>query len=465
MAGIQVLSAAPATLGAIVHAAGAELRNAPDGAAPALGACIDSRTAKPGQVFVALRGEHTDGHRFVAGALRAGAAAALVGPDWDGIAAGTGPLLVADDPQSALQRWAKAHREAFEIPVVAVAGSNGKTTTRSMLGHILSSLGPSLATEGNLNNHLGVPLTLLRLTAEHRAAAVEMGINHAGELTALCEIAAPTSGVITNAGREHLEGLGTPEAAAKAEFELAEYLLRNGGQAVVNGDDALLMSFIRGRRVRTFGMGPGCDVRAEGVGTGSLQGSRFRIAGGPEVKIALPGAHNVMNALAALAAAATAGVSLDDAAAALASYPGTEHGRLELLELGGLRILDDTYNANPDSVRAALAVLKSVTVEGRRLVALGDMLELGGASEAEHEAAGSLLEGVDTAWLAGQFAPAVARGARGAGVAHIEMYPDSKELASSIHGRLRPGDLLLVKGSRGTRMERVVEALKQEFSR
>ncbi|HVP39712.1 MAG TPA: UDP-N-acetylmuramoyl-tripeptide--D-alanyl-D-alanine ligase, partial [Candidatus Saccharimonadales bacterium] len=371
--------------------------------------------------------------------------------------------LVVDDQEAGLRRWAAGHRRRFGPPLVAVTGSNGKTSVRSMLAQALAVRGPVLATQGNLNNQLGVPLTLVRLAAGHAAAVVEMGMNHAGELTELCELAAPTAGVITNVARAHLEGLGSVEAVGRAKSELVDYLEHHGGVAVLNADDPVLMHLNRGRRVRlrTFGLAAGADVRGVEVRARGLEGASFRVAGGPAVELRVPGVHNVRNALAALAAAEALGVPLDEGARALAGFGGLEHGRLEPVELGGVQLLDDTYNANPDSLAAAVEVVRGIPVRGRRLLALGDMLELGPDSEALHEAAGRALAGVDAVWAAGRFAEALVRGARAAGVADAEAFAEPGALVGALPGRLRPGDLLLVKGSRGMRMESLVAALRE----
>ncbi|MBI5837393.1 MAG: UDP-N-acetylmuramoyl-tripeptide--D-alanyl-D-alanine ligase [Candidatus Eisenbacteria bacterium] len=468
-------AAQPGTLAYVAGLAGAKLetvgvRPADAGRRRVHGACIDTRGLKKGQVFVALRGERADGHDFADRALGAGACAALVRAAWieaqrERLLPGAA-LLAADDPQAALQRWARAHRAGFDIPLVAVTGSNGKTTVRAMLAHVLAARGPVLASEGNLNNHLGVPLTLLRLEPRHRMAVVEMGMSHPGEIAALCGIAAPTAGVITNAGRAHLEGLGTVEAVARAKSELVDYLERRGGTAVLNADNEALMAANRGRvsRVRTFGVDAPADVRAVNVAARGLGGSTFRLEGGPEVRLQVPGLHNVRNALAAIAAAGALGVPAAEAAAALAGFRRLEHGRLELAHAGGVQILDDTYNANPDSLAAAVEVLLHTPARGRRMLALGDMLELGGDAAKEHERAGRGLTGLDVVWAAGAHAPDVARGAREAGVAEAHAFEDVGAMVRALPERLRRGDLLLVKGSRGMRMETLVEALKARLA-
>ena len=249
---------------------------------------------------------------------------------------------------------------------------------------------------------------------------------------------------------------------ARAENELADYLDAHAGTAVLNADDPALMEINRGRRrpPRTFGIDSEADVRAIDLEAGGLGGARFRIAGGPRVSLRLSGRHNVMNALAALATAQVMGVTLEEGARVLSEFQGGEHGRMELLELAGVRIIDDTYNANPASLKAAVEVLKSTPAAGRRLAALGDMLELGDFSEREHELAGEMLGGIDALWAAGRFADAMARGARMAGVPQVETFSDSTGLAAAVQDRLKKGDLVLVKGSRGMRMERLVEALK-----
>ena len=345
----------------------------------------DSRNLKRGQLFVALAGPHFDGNDFVGAALKAGAAGALVSR----VQPVALPQIVVTDTQAALERAARSWRAHFAGPLVGVAGSNGKTTAKEMTAAILAQAGDCLATRGNLNNHIGVPLTLMRLTPEHRFAVIEMGANRPGEVAALVALARPSIGMITNAGAEHLEGFGTLEGVARAEGEMVTGLSA-AATAVINADDEFV-SLWRGStpaRVVTFGVRHPADFSAHDVRTSvGAQGfkTRFRLdgpQGSAVIELSLGGAHNVANALAASAAAASAGATLEQIAAGLAAVRAVP-GRLQFKQSkSGAWLIDDSYNANPSSVRAAIEVLASLS--GRKWLVLGDMGELGGFAVEAH---------------------------------------------------------------------------------
>src|SRR5690606_1309411 len=307
----------------------------------------DTRTLEPGALFVALRGERFDGHDYIEAAMSAGAAGVLGERAPEAV-----PAVLVDDSLDALQRLAADWRGRFSPGLVAVTGSNGKTTVKEMIAAILSPLAPTLASRGNLNNHIGVPLSLLRLRREHRFAVIEMGMNHAGELTLLSRLAAPNVALVTNAAPAHLEGLGTVEKVAAAKGEVLSGL-GDGGVAVINADDAFAdywRGLNRGRRIVTFGLDAAADVTAT-VEPGA-DSSRLRIrAGGAavEVRLAAAGMHNAMNALAAAAAATALGVELDAVGAGLEAFTPVA-GRSQMVELGaGGCLINDCYNANPAS--------------------------------------------------------------------------------------------------------------------
>jgi UDP-N-acetylmuramoyl-tripeptide--D-alanyl-D-alanine ligase len=419
---------------------------------------IDSRKLSSGDLFAALHGEHADGHSFVAAAAAAGAAGALVQRRIDTPL----PQIVVANVEQALAAAARAARARFSGPVVGVAGSNGKTTVKEMLSRILAQLGPCLATRGNLNNHLGVPLTLLRLDATHRSAVIEMGANRRGDVEQLVQIARPGIGLITNAGAEHLEGFGSLEGAARAEGEMVSGLPESG-TAIINGDDtyASLWRASTGARVVTFGLRNDADFRAEELRLDlAAQGfcTHFRLrspAGSAAVTLALAGRHNVLNALAAAAAAHSAGASLAQVASGLGQMQAVS-GRLQLRRTPhGAWLIDDSYNANPSSVRAALEVLSELP--GRRWVVLGDMAELGELAAASHREAGELARSlaVERLYCFGALA-ALAADSFGPGA---QCYGDAAELARALDAQLSADVRLLVKGSRVNRLERVVEAL------
>ncbi len=419
---------------------------------------IDSRQVRSGDLFLALPGEHTDGHEFVAAAAAAGAAGAVVSRKVDAPL----PQVLVGDVARALSRAGAAWRAEFRAPVLGVAGSNGKTTTKEMLSAILAQRGECLATRGNLNNHLGVPLTLLRLHSGFQSAVIEMGANHAGEIAALVQLAKPGVGLITNAGAEHLEGFGSLEGVARAEGEMVAGL-EPGGTAIINADDAYapLWRSLTRARVVSFGLAAAAEVRALDVrldaGAGGFR-TRFDLQcalGTAPVALALAGRHNVSNALAAAAAAMAAGATLAQVGAGLGAVRSVA-GRLQFRPLaGGAWLIDDTYNANPSSARAALEVLAELP--GRRWLVLGDMAELGRYAEASHRELGALARslGVERLCTLGPLA-ALAAASFGAGA---ESYTDMNALVRAVGGTL-PGEVrLLVKGSRVNKLERLVAAL------
>ncbi len=422
------------------------------------GCQIDSRALSPGALFAALRGERFDGHDFVAQAEARGPAAALV----ERLVSSALPALVVPDTRQALGSLASAWRRRFQLPVVAVTGSNGKTTVKEMLASILSGQGAVLATLGNLNNDIGVPLTLFRLGAEHRFAVVEMGANHVGEIAGLAAVAAPTVGIITQCAPAHLEGFGSVDAVARAKGELFEGLAA-GGTAVINADDdyAPLWRGLAGdQRQLTFGMQPTADVSA--VCELGPETSRLDLKtpkGNVTVRLALPGRHNVMNALAASAAAVALDVPLDLIKVGLESMKAVS-GRLQIrVGGGGVRIIDDTYNANPASLAAGLAVLGGLG--GRRWLVLGDMAELGEAAMAYHQEVGRLAReaGVERIYATGTLSRAASE-AFGPEGRH---YDSQAALTEALRADLTEAVTLLVKGSRSSGMERVVAALAAEI--
>lgn len=442
------------------------------GAAPAAvaGVSTDTRSIAAGSAFVALRGERFDGHDFLAEAARAGAACAVVARDRAPSAPAGLPALAVDDTLVALGAIARHHRLRFALPVVGVTGSNGKTTTREMIAAILTTRGPVLKTEGNLNNEVGVPLTLLRLGPAHTAAVVEMGMNHRGEIARLTAIAEPRVGVVTNAFPAHLEGLGTVDGVAEAKGELYKGLPADG-VVVANADDPRMLHRARksGRRVVTFSGGTDrdADVVVLDFLSRDPSGSRFLLGiGTKEVEVRLPlvGDHNAVNAAAAAAAALALGCTDREIVRGLGEVrPVGRRLRIERLPSGVL-LVDDCYNANPASMKAALRTARQLAGEGRALAVLGDMLELGPTEDDLHRELGRDAASAGLAAL-GAFGPrarlardaAVAAGMPSSDTFHTE---DPQALVALVRERLRPGDVLLVKGSRGMKLERLVEALR-----
>ena len=421
----------------------------------------DSRTLTAGALFVGLTGPRFNGADFVPAAAARGAVGALVEREVQGVAL---PQILVRDALGALQTLARAWRAVFTLPIVAVGGSNGKTTTKEMTAAILARRGPCLATHGNLNNHIGVPLTLMRLEPSHLSAVIEMGANRRGDVAELVAIARPSVGLITNAGAEHLEGFGDLEGVARGEGEIVAGLAPEA-TAVLNADDAyfgLWREMARAGRTVSFGVrAPRADFRAlnpvQAIERGEFA-TRFTLRsplGERAVMLKAGGAHNIANALAAAAAASAAGASLEDIAAGLAEFRSVS-GRLQLKH--GLRdswLIDDSYNANPSSVRAGLDVLRSLT--GPTWLVLADMAELGEHASDSHADLGRYARecGVRRLFALGpQSSRAVETFGSGG-----EWFQDIESLIRRLQVELATGVTVLIKGSRVNRLERVVQAL------
>jgi len=434
----------------------------------ALGVSIDSRTLTAGELFVAVKGPRFDGHDFLAEAAGRGAVAALV--HRDAVAPPELPLVRVADTTTALGELGRHARLAYRMPVVAITGSVGKTTSKEMAAALLATRGAVLKTEGNLNNQYGLPLTLLRLAPEHTAAVLELGMSAKGELSALTALAQPDVAVITRIAPVHLEFFGSLEAIAAAKAEILEGL-RPGGTAVLNHDDPQLLGVGSGFRgeIVWFGRGRECAVSAENW-RGTVFGMRFDLrVGGRVVDVALPlaGAHHVTNFLAAAAAAHHLGIAPEAMAAAAATLAPARH-RGEVLRLGeDVTLVDDSYNSSPEAVTAALQAL-ALAPGTRRVAFLGEMLELGPSGPELHRATGAAAAArLDALFAVGTLGAHLLEGARGAGAkaASLVGFPDSEAAAAAVSALVRPGDAVLVKGSRGVRMERVVEALVARFGR
>lgn len=428
--------------------------------------CTDSRQVQPGDLFVALRGEHFDGHEFVLEAIRRGAVAAMVAREWEQAAAVDCGLVVVTDPRRALGRLAARYRADFSLPVVAVGGANGKTTTKELIAAVLRQQFPTLASEASFNNDIGVPLTLLRLEAAHQAAVVEVGTNHPGELAPLVALVRPRWGVITNIGREHLEFFGDLAGVAAEEGTLAEQLPADGC-LVIPGDDPWsdrLAARTRARVVRV-GLSANNDWQARDIQV-TVTGTTFTVeAPAPEwsgdYQLRLLGRHQVINALFALAVGAGLGLSRETLRRGLAACAPAKM-RLELWEAGGVRVLDDSYNANADSMRAALVTLQELGREGRRVAVLGEMAELGAHSRAAHEEVGGVAAecGVDVLLAVGRMAGVMAHAARAAGLKTVLEADDVAAAGEVLEHLVRPGDLVLLKASRAARFERLAARLR-----
>jgi UDP-N-acetylmuramoyl-tripeptide--D-alanyl-D-alanine ligase len=432
------------------------------------GVSTDSRSLRSGDLFVPLRGPRFDGHDFMVQAVRGGASVCL---SEEVIAGLPVPVIRVADTLQALGDLAAAVRQDFDGPVVAITGSSGKTSTKEMLAGILSLRGPGLKTEGNFNNLIGLPHTLFRLETEHGWAVLELGMSARGEIARLAEICRPAIGIVTNVGPAHLETLHNLEGVARAKGELFA-ALPAGGTAVINGDDlrVLQLPVANGVRRLIYGCGPDAEVRAEDV-TVDGQGVRFRLLlaeGNWPVRLSVPGRYNVHNALAAAAAAHALKMSGAQIVEGLERFRSCA-GRMEVAELAsGATLLEDFYNANPLAVEAALKALDELPGSGRRIAVLGDMLELGEAAADLHRQTGlNASKCADLLILLGDRAEDTAAGARQGGMApqSVWVVKSHEEAVQLLGDLLRPGDRVLVKGSRGMTMEKICKALRASDGR
>lgn len=435
------------------------------------GTVIDSRAIRDGDLFVAIVGPNHDAHRFLGDVLLAGAAGALVQSDRleETLPRSDGFLVHVDDTTRALADAAHGHRQAFDGPLIGITGSNGKTTTKELCAGILERMAPTLATRGNLNNHFGVPLTLLRRAADDRYAVVEMGMNHRGEISALAEIAEPTIGVLTNVGTAHIEFLGSRENIALEKGDLLAAIPATG-TAVVGRDEPL--AFAQAERtsadVLSFGRRAEADLRASAIRFLDEGAYAFRLEtpfGAGEIRVSGLAETIVENALAAAGGAFAAGASFEEVATGLAAHAGVP-GRMQPRAFpDDVLVIDDSYNANPQSMRNALETLARLPSSGARHAVLGQMGELGDEAPAAHAELGRLAGelGLDGLWLLGDHAGRSAEAAEAAGLAteRIVVGADHAAIASGLRARIGKGDRILVKGSRAARMERVIELLEQ----
>jgi len=440
----------------------------PPASGTVIGVSTDTRSLAAGDLFVALRGPTFDGHDYVDEAFEAGAAAAVVEHEWAGErcahGATAGPLLAVASPLNALGQIAAAQRERFGGPVVAVVGSAGKTTTKEMIAAVLERRLRVLKTPETENNEIGVPKTLLRLTAEHEAVVLELAARKEGDIRYLCSLVRPTIGVFLNVGKAHLEFFETVERVAKAKGELLDSIEHESSLALVNADDCVIAGEAKRTKGRLLGFGltrgghysgEGLVLDQEGCGHFSLQYLPFHLQ--------IPGKHNAQNAVAAAAVGHQCGIPWPEIQAALAGFQPVRM-RSETLRKEGVCVINDCYNANPESVRAALDTLASRAVDGgRRVVVLGDMLELGpGAAELHSEIGRHVAHlGLDLLATTGALSAHTAAGARQAGMdedraCHFE---DIEALATYLKETRRPGDCILVKASRGMALDRIVERI------
>jgi UDP-N-acetylmuramoyl-tripeptide--D-alanyl-D-alanine ligase len=460
----------PRTLAEVASVVGGTVSGAPGPEVVVTSLAVDSRQVSPGALFVALPGEWADGHRFVEAALGNGAAAALVRRGWDG----PGPVVEVDDPATGLLELARRERERLRAKVIGITGSTGKTCTKDFTAAVLSERFTVAASPASFNNEVGLPLTILSATEETEALVCEMGSRGPGHIRLLCEVARPDIGVVTNVGVAHMELFGSPEVLRDAKAELPEALPPNG-TAVLNADDVVVRSYAGRTRAGTvvlFGRTEDAQVRATSVSVDRESGAAEFVLltpdGSAEVRLSVPGEHMVSDALAAAATGWSLGLTAEEIARALNRAEVTR-GRMEVSRVGGIRLVDDSYNANPTSMAAALKAARWMAGSSRCVAVLGHMAELGPISDEEHERIGELAArlGIDELVVVGENARLIAVGAEREGVEpeHIHLHTDVDETIERLPRVVRRGDLVLVKASRVARLERVVEAIRSGASR
>jgi UDP-N-acetylmuramoyl-tripeptide--D-alanyl-D-alanine ligase len=453
----------PTTAGEVQKACHARLvRGAPGRTVTAVS--TDTRSIRPGDLFVALPGDNFDGHNFVDEAIAKGAAAVLV--EESKVRAsypGDAAVLAVRSAVAGLGDLASACRAKFTVPFIAITGSNGKTTTKEMTAHVLSGVGKVSWAKKSYNNFIGLPLTLFELTSDTAYAVLEMGTSGFGEIARMCDIARPDIGVVTNVGPTHLEKLKSLEGVAAAKAELVDALPANG-TAILNADDPWCMTIQKRARCRTltFGMGPGAELRAAEVHADS-EGVSFVTGGRVRVHLSVPGVHNVYNALAATAVCRRLGMDMTDVAARLETFAGVPL-RMEVLRIGRVTVVNDAYNANLASMTAAIEEFRRYKTSGKRHFVCGDMLELGAESGRLHRELGERIAQaeIDRLWLFGKAVEAARDAAIAAGFPEKNVFltDDYDALEKAVLKAARSGDVMLVKGSRGMQLERIPAAMK-----
>src|SRR6266704_2188127 len=450
----------PLRLSQVAQFAGASLESG-DGTMVINKISTDSRTIKPGELFVALHGENFDAHDFVETAAKSGSAGALVNRNWNGHVPKIFALIRALDPLHAYQQIAANYRRSLTLKVVAITGSNGKTSTKDFAASVLARKFRVTKAEGNFNNHVGLPRTILEATSEDEVAVWEIGMNHPGEIAELSKIAAPDAAIITNIGVAHIAFLGSRETIAREKGALAE-AVGPEGTVILNADDPFSKEIAARTRARVIFAGTkDGTIRAIDIQQ-SADGSEFTILEGGHqcrAQLPVPGLHMVQNGLLAVAAGRAFGLSLEEATAGLASAPLTK-ARLQIKEINGVQFLDDSYNANPDSMKAALQTLVELDTGGKRIAVLGEMRELGKETERGHEEVGQAAAafGIDHLIGIGEMGATIARAAEKAGLENSSIVGSTLEAADLLIDIATPGDLVLIKGSRLARTEDVIEA-------
>jgi UDP-N-acetylmuramoyl-tripeptide--D-alanyl-D-alanine ligase len=431
----------------------------------AKGVSIDSRTLQKGNLFIAIKGENQDGHKFIPQAFEKGAALALAErTEVRGLSQENLPIIVVEDTKKVLYDLAWWYRKKFDLPTVAITGTNGKTTTKEMGSAVLSRKYKVLKSPKSYNNLIGIPLTLFEIGPEAEILVLELGMSSLGEIAQLTELTQPDWGVITNIGPAHLEFMKSLENIAKAKFELVDNMAKDK-TLILNADDSFLSKRIKQekRKVITFGIENQANYRATSIDSNGNGHYHFKVNHQPQIKLKILGKHNIYNALAAFALGKELGVDEDLIRQSLENYKPARL-RMELFRVKGVNLIDDTYNANPISMQKALEILTQVKSRGRKIAVLGDMLELGEKSDEFHfnigEKAGEL--NIDYLLFRGEFSKSIAVGAKQKGMDQkkIEIFKENKDISSWLFDNLKVGDTVLFKASRKMKFEEIVEELK-----
>ncbi len=450
------------TVAEVLQATGGELLSG-DESQIIKGVVTDSRQTTQGVLFVPLSGDKFDGHEFINAAFDLGAAASLTEQDTELLVGKT--IIKVGDTKKALGDIARFYKNKLGIPTAAVVGSVGKTTTKDMLHSVLSTKYKTLKTQGNFNNDIGVPLTIFNLEKEHEAAVLEMGMNHFGEIEYLASIGKPNAAVITNIGLSHIENLGSQEGIFKAKMEIAKNFTKDN-TLVVNGDDKFL-STVKGMgsyKVVYYGIkNPENDVFAKDIVNLGIEGVEFiAVVEGKEyrVKVPVPGEHNVYNALSAICMGREFGVSVEDAVLGIKNFELTKM-RMAVEEHEGITIINDCYNASPDSIKAAVEVLRGMESD-KKIAVLGDILEMGDFAKDAHYNLGAEIakSGIDCVITAGENMKHLARGARDGGMKNVISFDKTLEVCNFVKDKIKAGDAVLIKASRGMRFEEVYNTIK-----
>ena len=421
---------------------------------------IDSRKASPGDLFIAIRGERFDGHQFVDEVLRSGARAAVVKREWIGESKVTGNLIVVSDTLATLQEISNYYRRKFSFPLIAITGSNGKTTTKEMVAHVLSQHYQVLKNPGNLNNYIGVPLTLFMLADHYDMAVIEFGTSRFGEIKRLAEISEPQFGLITNIGPAHLEFFGSLQGVAAEKTDLWRYIESAKGTAFINVDDPFLaVTLPTCGEIITYGFNNKASVKGEFLGLTEHGCAEF-MHQGIKFTLAVPGEHNIYNALAAIAISIRFGIELSAVQMALQSFQSTSK-RMEVIKSQGILVLNDCYNSNPASAERALKTLAQIRTRGKRIAVLADMLELGPSGESHHRAIGRLAAGlkIDHVLAYGPLSHFTIEEAAINGMKNVIHFDNKSHLINMLKDIIHRNDTILIKGSRGMAMEDVTNAL------